>query len=74
MNNLSLTDILKMRKDTLPIKYESNKIAFMRQNKKRWEFTKGNKTKMRRIEEEFAAQKILRIIHKINRNLPINLV
>jgi len=75
MNNLSLTDILKMRSDSLPIKYESSKIAYKKQNNKRREFTKGDKTKMRRIEEEFAAQNIiLPIIYKINSQLPITQV
>lgn len=72
LNNITLTEMLKLRKPNFPFKIETNILSFKEQNEKRHKFTKGNKTKMRRIEEEYVANHIiLPLIKQINTLLPL---
>lgn len=66
LDNMTLTEILKFRKLYFPFKIETNILSFKERNEKRHRFAKRNKTKMRRIEEEYVAnQFILPLIKQI---------
>jgi hypothetical protein len=70
LDDMTLTEMLKLRKSNFPFKNETNLLSFKEQNEKRHKFTKGNKTKMRRIEEEYVANSIiLPLIMKISTQL-----
>jgi len=74
INDMTLTDFIRINKVRFPTYFKSNKLAYLEKNRKRWSFTKGDKEKMRRVEEEYIAKNIIMpLLNKIRSNLPIPL-
>jgi hypothetical protein len=65
LSKMTLVDLVEFRKDTLPIKPEVDLSCYSEIWRERRDFTKGNRNKMHRIEEEYVSRSL--ILPRLNR-------
>jgi len=65
ISQMTIVDLVELRKDTLPLKPKMDVSRYSEIWRERRDFTKGNRNKMRRIEEEYAASAM--ILPRLNR-------
>lgn len=74
ISQMTIVDLVELQKDTLPLKPKVDVSRYSEIWRERRDFTKGNRNKMRRIEEEYTASAmILPRLNKLRALFPIPL-